>query len=156
MLQVAGTASTTGDIGLDVSTTGSYVQLADLLPKFAMPHLPGSLSPGVDNRNKSMSVTTQAVSFLLTIVLQFDDWTGTISVDNSDTAIDIKATGTIKIGSTNGFSATITTETDPVNKDIIIEVTHDGDLQPFDRLPGFTSPPFEGAPYSLIRWKLLF
>ena len=93
VLQVAGTASTSGDISLDVSTTELYVPLPKILPKFKMPHLTGSFSADAVDGRRSMSVTAEAVSFSLANVLQFDDWTGTISVDNSDTAVDPLSNG---------------------------------------------------------------
>ena len=127
VLQVAGTASTSRDVSLDVSTTKSYVTLPEFLPYFTMPCLTGKLTAGADNGSKPMSVTAEAVSFSMTNVLQFDDWTGMISVDNSDTAVDIKVAGTMVIGGTNGFSATIAAEIDAVHEKINIEVTHEGD-----------------------------
>ena len=69
VLQVVSTASTSRDARLEMSTTGSYIMLPDLLPKFAMPHLTGKLTAGADNGSKLMSVKAEAVSFSLTIVL---------------------------------------------------------------------------------------
>ena len=78
VLQVAGTASNSGYINLDVSTSGSYVPLPELLPYFIMSCLTGELTAGADNGSKPMILTAEAVSFSLTNVLQFDIWTGNL------------------------------------------------------------------------------
>ena len=144
VLDISGQVSTSGEVTLDISSTGTYRPLPQLLPEFSMPNLDGSLLVDAEGKVSVTINAQQSSTFSLTGCLEFKDWTGKMSVDSN--TILISATGNMRIGSTDGgFDASVAADIDVVEKSLTVQVTHEGGWKPFQSWHEFSSPGFVGT-----------
>jgi hypothetical protein len=143
VLRVSGTASASGDVVLEASITQPFKPLPDLLPTFSM-MLGGTFTASTNGGMSVQATAKQSSSFLLTDVLSFENWEGTL--ETSETAAQLKATGNMVIGGNGGFNAEATAVIDAVEGELSVTLKHNGDWKPFpSSLPSFTCPQFMGV-----------
>ena len=91
--------------------------------------LTGAFRAGADDSVSIRIATQQTLSFSLTEFLDFEGWSGSLSYETPETRAHLAAAGTVVIGGEGGFAAVATAEIDVVDKELRIDVAHDGDWQ---------------------------